>query len=56
MSNAGGAHEPLVATALAFAKHGHAVFPLHYPVGADKLVCSCGRLCGKTLPSILTPS
>ena len=37
----------LVATALAFAKHGHAVFPLHYPVGADKLVCSCGRLCGR---------
>ena len=37
----------LVATALAFAKHGMAVFPLHYPVGTDKLVCSCGRLCGK---------
>jgi hypothetical protein len=37
----------LVATALAFAKHGMAVFPLHYPVGADKLVCSCGRLCGR---------
>jgi Bifunctional DNA primase/polymerase, N-terminal len=34
-------------TALAFAKHGHAVLPLHYPVGTDKLVCSCGRLCGK---------
>ena len=38
----------LVATPLAFAKHGHAVLPLHYPVGADKLVCSCGRLCGKS--------
>ena len=37
----------LVAAALAFAKHGHPVLPLHYPVGADKLVCSCGRLCGK---------
>ena len=36
----------LVGTALAFARHGHAVFPLHYPVGTDKLVCSCGRLCG----------
>jgi hypothetical protein len=23
------------------------VLPLHYPVGTDKLVCSCGRLCGK---------
>jgi len=36
----------LVGTALAFARHGHAVFPVHYPVGTDKLVCSCGRLCG----------
>jgi hypothetical protein len=36
-----------LATALAFAKHGHPVFPLHYPVGTDKLVCSCGRLCGR---------
>src|SRR5262245_530326 len=36
-----------LATALAFARHGHAVFPLHYPVGTDKLACSCGRLCGK---------
>jgi hypothetical protein len=36
-----------LAAALAFAKHGHPVFPLHYPVGADKLVCSCGRLCGR---------
>ena len=37
----------LAATALAFAKHGHPVFPLHYPVGTDQLVCSCGRLCGR---------
>ncbi len=37
----------LVAAALAFAKHGMAVFPLHYPVGADQLVCSCGRACGR---------
>jgi hypothetical protein len=36
-----------LAIALAFARHGHAVFPLHYPVGTDKLVCSCGRLCGR---------
>jgi hypothetical protein len=36
-----------LATALAFAKHGMAVFPLHYPVGTDKLICSCGRLCGR---------
>jgi Bifunctional DNA primase/polymerase, N-terminal len=33
--------------ALAFARRGHPVLPLHYPVGPDKLVCSCGRLCGK---------
>jgi Bifunctional DNA primase/polymerase, N-terminal len=35
----------VLAIALAFAKHGLAVFPLHFPVGEGKLVCSCGRLC-----------
>jgi hypothetical protein len=40
--------ESILATALAFARHGHAVLPLHYPVGTGKLVCSCGRLCGKS--------
>jgi len=34
-------------TALAFAKRGIASLPLHYPVGTDTLVCSCGRLCGR---------
>jgi hypothetical protein len=35
-------------TALAFASRSHAVLPLWWPVGpADKLVCACGRLCGK---------
>jgi hypothetical protein len=37
----------VLATALAFVKRGHPVLPLHYPVGTDTLVCSCGRLCGK---------
>jgi hypothetical protein len=40
----------LLATALAFAKHGHPVLPLHYPVGTDKLVWvrsdeSCALCC-----------
>jgi hypothetical protein len=40
-------------TALAFARHGHAVFPVNWPVEHNgKLVCSCGsdsrgRPCGK---------
>src|SRR5215469_7825165 len=38
----------VLASALAFARHGHAVLPLWWPVGADKLVCACGRLCGKS--------
>ena len=37
----------VLATALAFAARGHAVLPLWWPVGTDKLVCACGRLCGK---------
>jgi hypothetical protein len=37
----------VLGTALAFIKYGNPVFPLHYPVGTDKLVCSCGRLCGR---------
>lgn len=38
----------ILASALAFASRGHAVLPLWWPVGpADKLVCACGRLCGK---------
>jgi hypothetical protein len=39
--------ERSVLTALAFARRFHPVLPLHYPVGTDKLTCSCGRLCGK---------
>jgi hypothetical protein len=39
--------ESVLTTALAFARHGHSVLPLHYPVGTDRLVCSCGRLCGR---------
>ena len=40
-------------TALAFARHGHAVFPVNWPVESDgRLFCSCGsdrrgRPCGK---------
>jgi len=35
-------------TALAFARHGHAVFPLWWPVTHNgQTVCACGRLCGK---------
>jgi hypothetical protein len=42
------APEPILPTALAFARHGHAVFPLHWPVTHNgQTVCSCGRLCGK---------
>jgi hypothetical protein len=42
-----------LATALAFARHGHAVFPVNWPTERDgKLVCSCGsdsrgKPCGK---------
>lgn len=33
----------ILATALAFARHGHAVFPVNWPVERDgRLVCSCG--------------
>jgi hypothetical protein len=40
--------EPVLPTALAFARHGHAVFPLWWPVTHnDQTVCACGRLCGK---------
>lgn len=43
----------VLATALAFAKHGHAVFPLHWPVqSGGRPICSCGgesrgRPCGQ---------
>src|SRR5262249_40479283 len=37
-----------LATALAFARRGHAVLPVHYPVEHNgQIACSCGRLCGK---------
>ncbi len=45
--------EPVLPTALAFARHGHAVFPVNWPVErGGKLVCSCGsdsrgRPCGR---------
>jgi hypothetical protein len=40
--------EPALPHALAWARHGHGVFPLHYPVTHNgQTVCSCGRLCGK---------
>jgi hypothetical protein len=36
-------------TALAFARNGHGVFPLWWPVTHDgRTVCACGRLCGKS--------
>ena len=39
--------EPMLPTALAFARHGHAVFPLWWPVTHNgQTVCACGRLCG----------
>jgi hypothetical protein len=35
-------------SAIAFARRGHAVFPLHWPVEHNgEVACSCGRLCGK---------
>jgi hypothetical protein len=43
----------VMATALAFARHGHAVFPVNWPVEHNgKRLCSCGsdsrgRPCGK---------
>jgi hypothetical protein len=38
-----------LATALAFAGHGHGVFPIWWPVRAPdrRAVCACGRDCGK---------
>jgi hypothetical protein len=40
--------EPVLPSALAFARHGHAVFPLHWPVEHNgQVACSCGRLCGR---------
>ena len=44
---------PTLAAALAFARHGHAVFPVNWPIEhGGKLRCSCGsdsrgRPCGK---------
>jgi hypothetical protein len=41
--------EPVLLSALAFARQGYAVFPLHWPVEHNgQVACSCGRLCGKT--------
>jgi hypothetical protein len=41
--------ESVLASALAFVRHGHAVFPLHWPVTHNgQVACSCGRLCGKS--------
>src|SRR5215472_11026310 len=35
--------EPVLPTALAFARHGHAVFPVNWPVEhKGRLICSCG--------------
>jgi Bifunctional DNA primase/polymerase, N-terminal/Primase C terminal 1 (PriCT-1) len=42
--------DPVVATALAFARHGHAVFPIWWPTERNgRLVCSCrrGADCGR---------
>jgi hypothetical protein len=40
--------EPALPHALAWARHGHAVFPLWWPVThAGQTVCACGRLCGR---------
>ena len=40
--------ESVLAAALAFVRHGHAVFPLNWPVEHNgQVACSCGRLCGK---------
>ena len=41
--------ESVLQHALAWAQHGHGVFPLHYPVEHNgQVACSCGRLCGKS--------
>jgi hypothetical protein len=38
-----------LATALAFARRGHGVFPLWWPVTHDGVTtCACGRLCGRS--------
>jgi hypothetical protein len=40
--------EPVLPSALAWIRHGHAVFPLHWPVEHNgQRACSCGRLCGR---------
>src|SRR5262249_2645448 len=40
--------ESVLLTALAFARRGHAVFPVNWPVEHNgQRACSCGRLCGK---------
>src|SRR6516162_8456993 len=40
--------ESALLNALAWARHGHKSFPLHWPVTHNgQTVCSCGRLCGK---------
>ena len=40
--------EPALPHALAWARHGHGVFPLWWPVTHNgQTVCCCGRLCGK---------
>jgi hypothetical protein len=45
--------EPVLPTALAFARHSHAVFPVNWPVDqGGKFLCSCGsdrrgRPCGR---------
>jgi len=39
---------PALPSALAWQRHGHGVFPLHWLVTHNgQTVCSCGRLCGK---------
>jgi hypothetical protein len=40
--------ESVLPNACAWAKHGHGVFPLWWPITHDgQTVCACGRLCGK---------
>jgi Bifunctional DNA primase/polymerase, N-terminal len=40
--------EFILASALAWVRHGHAVFPLWWPVEHNgQRVCACGRLCGE---------
>jgi hypothetical protein len=40
--------EAVLPNARAWAKHGHGVFPLWWPVTHNgQTVCSCGRPCGK---------